>query len=263
MNINLAPDSHRYLAMAKGERVSSPFNRRVILPLVLGSELRWWWLASFVSCLLICLLTSLWALKSGLPWQAVLFSFLIMAGLPQIPYWLKTPVLTDAPAMATALVSSLLPWPWNLLVACIGGFMRETTPIFAALYAWNPILLLALIPIGIYSWLAPVGKDPLGREEWHRHPFKTSMKWHSGKWLDIQHMILPWGAGVFSLCFLSWQLVLTVVAAYAQLLVATDTSRLIVWAAPVVAMQLAHIDPFWMPVLVIAHWFNPYRGEGY
>lgn len=262
MKINMAPDSHRYLAMGNGERVARPFNRRVLLPFLCGSDvLHWQWLS--YSCLfLLPVLTGVYVHYHMNAWIPALFAALLMAGLPQIQFWLKTPVLTDQFGITMALLAAVLPWPWNLIVCTVAAFGRETVPIFAAIYSWDPVLLAALVPIGLWSLVAPKGPDQLGRDNWLAHPVENSMKFHKDAWRHIGVMLLPWGAGIMSLCFMSMQMFAACLVAYAQMIVATDSARLFVWAAPVVFLQLAQVDPQWMGLLVVLHWLNPWRGNG-
>lgn len=248
--------------MGEGERAARPFNRRILLPLLCGSRVWCWQLVSYSSLFLLPCLTAVYVFQRLQSPEAALFAALLMAGLPTMQFWLKTPVLTDAPAMVFALAAAILPWPWNLVTAVVGGFARETVPLFAALYAWNPVLLLALVPIGIYAKFAPVGADQLGREAWLAHPFRIAQNYKSGQWRNPLLMLTPWGAGLACLWFVSEQLVAVLAVAYAQLLVATDAARLYVWAAPVVLLGAAMIDIRLMPVLVVVHWLNPWRGSG-
>jgi len=262
MEINLAPDSHRYMAMGNGEKVARPFNRRVLLPLLCGSHVRSWQWLSYSCLFLLPVLMAVYVHSHTASWIQALFAALLIAGLPQIQFWIKTPVLTDQFGMMTALLAAVLPWPWNLIVCTVAAFNRETVPIFAAIYSWDPVLLVALVPIGIWAYVAPKGPDQLGRDNWLAHPVKNSLKFHENAWRHIGVMLLPWGAGILSTCFLSVQMVAVTVVAYAQLIVATDSARLFVWAAPVVFLQLSYVDPQWMGLLVVLHWLNPWRGNG-
>ena len=177
-------------------------------------------------------------------------------------YWLHTPVLTDAPAMCFAVLAALLPWPFNVIVALIGGFARETVPVFAALYAWSLWPLIALIPIGAWALFAPEGADPIKRESWLARPFKTAMEFKHGEWREFGAMVTPWGGALAALAFPSPHLFATIAVAYAQLVVATDFTRLFVWAAPVVVLHAAQVPVEWMLPLAVFHITNPWRGAG-
>ncbi len=75
-------------------------------------------------------------------------------------------------------------------------------------------------------------------------------------------MVAPWGVCLAALYYPSWQTVVVLVLAYAQLLVATDTVRLYQTAAgPTVALAAATIIPTqWLPLALALHvcwWNNP------
>jgi hypothetical protein len=91
----------------------------------------------------------------------------------------------------------------------------------------------------------------------HEHPFKTAMEAHHGRWRDAWLMVAPWGATLAALYHPSWQTLLILLIAYGQLLVATDTVRLLHTAAgPVMAIAAAQVLPVqWLPLILIAHFF--------
>ena len=258
----LAPDSYRYLAAGQGQRTYRPFNRRVLLPWLCGSDERRWWLVSYSALVSLPVLMAVYVLQNGVSLQAAAFAALLIALLPSVLFWLKTPVLTDQFGIATALFAAVLPWPWNLIVCTVGAFGRETVPIFAAIYSWDPVLLVGLIPIGVWSLIAPVGKDQMKREAWLDHPFQTSWSFKKDRLRDIQLWVTPWGAALAGLFFPSAQLVTAMFVAYTQTIIATDAVRLYVWAAPVLILQACHVDAAWMVPLVMFHWTNPWRGDG-
>lgn len=258
----MAPDSYRYKAMGAGDKTYPPFNRRILFPFICGDKERNWLLLTKASLVLLPLLVALYVYMEVGLWQAAVFSAVLMAGMPCMRFWFDVPILTDAPALCLALVSAILPWPFNLFVAALGGLGRETVPIFAALYAWNPLLLLGLIPVGIWTIVAPVGPDQMKRESWLDHPFKTAQDYKRGKWRSPEYLIYPWGVALIALFYPTWQLASTLVVAYSQLFVATDWARLYVWAAPVMYVRAAQVGVEWMIPLSIIHWFNYKRGPG-
>lgn len=260
--MKMAPDSYRYLALGAGERVYPPFNRRILFSLVLRDSKAAWRALTLTSVVLLPFLVGVYILTKGGSWQGATFGAILMAGMPSIKYWIDVPILTDAPAMCLALIAVLLPWPYNLVVACVGGLGRETVPLFAALYAWNPMLLFGIVPVAIWSILAPKGSDQMNREEWLDHPFKNAMRFKAGKWLSPDYMVYPWGAAIIALLYPTWQLAATLAVAYSQLFVATDWVRLYVWAAPVMCLAAAQVDVRWMLLLIIIHIFNVKKGPG-
>lgn len=249
--------------MGAGERTARPFNRRILLPLLCGEHVWRWQVVSYSSLFLLAALLVTLTLTRGFSPPVALFVLLLFCGFPSLKFWIKTPVLTDTFGMAVALLTVVLPWPWNLIICSVGAFGRETVPIFAAIYCWDPILLVGLIPIGIYAVVAPTGPDQMGRDEWLKHPVQTSQKFKKGKWTDAGLWITPWGAALVGCFFPSPQLVVALIVAYAQTLLATDTVRLYVWAAPVLLLHAAHVETHWILPLLMLHWVNPKRGEGY
>lgn len=258
----LAPDSYRYLAAGRGEKTYPPFNRRILLPFLCGSDERLWQLLSYSSLVSVIVLTGVYSHMNGASPEGAFFAMFLMALMPTMKFWLQTPVLTDQFGLMMALAAAILPWPLNLLTCIVGGFARESVPIFAALYAWNPVLLLGFLPVAIWSIVAPKGPDQMKRESWLDHPLQTSYAFKKGKYRDIKLWITPWGAALAGLFFPSVQLVMTMFVAYAQTIIATDAVRLYVWAAPVLILQAVQVDVMWMLPLAVSHWTNPWRGEG-
>jgi hypothetical protein len=255
-HLTLTPDGYRYMQMSK-RRVCRPFHLRWLLPFLCRQSIVRWQLVGKSSVIAVGLLT--WA-YTGSVWMVC------VAALPMMRLTWHRPVLTDVPGLAFALAAAVLwpiYWPAALLVAAIGACVRETTPIFAALFAWNPVLLLGLIPVAI-RWFVPQGDDVLDGDvaDVVRHPFRAGWQSHSARLLDPQLMLLPWGALLVALGAVDWQLAATVAVAYAQIFVATDTVRLYQWAAPVVALAAVNAVPAaWLPLVAAFTVWNPWRGN--
>lgn len=253
----LTPDGARYFA-ASETRVARPFHYRFGLPLLLGRrETAWKW-CSRLAIVVVGLLTA-WYARS--PWMAC------VAFLPGIAFAWRYPVLVDAPGMALALLAAVL-WPIfcpaAILVALVAGCVRETAPVWAAIYAWNPVLLVGLIPTGIRAFQRS-GPDVLDAENaWIlKHPILASRKYHKGLWLDPFTMVLPWGALLVGLRDLNVQLAVALTVGYGQLGMATDSVRLYQWAAPVLAAATVHSVPAWvLPFVALGVIFNPWKGSG-
>lgn len=253
----LTPDGVRYLAAAR-QRVARPFHLRFALPLLLGDEPRRWVWCTRISMAAIAVLCAIYA-KS--PWMACVVL------LPGMRFNLRRPVLVDSTAMALALGAAVA-WPhsWILAVALalMAGCVRETAPVWAAIYCWNPLLLVGLIPVAIRA-LQRAGDDVLdGENAWIlQHPIKASRKYHKGMWLDPRVMITPWGGMLAGLAAIDLHLGAALAAGYAQLLVATDSVRLYQWAAPVLAAATVHALPQWaLPIVALSLLVNPWRGTG-
>jgi hypothetical protein len=257
--LRVSPDGHRYLVMHQ-RRVCRPFHLRWLLPMVLrGNPLAWLWV-SRLSLVAVGLLT--WAYTDSV-WMVC------VAALPGLHFNWRFPVLVDVTAMALALAAAvMLPifWPAAILLVLLAGCTKESSPVFAALYAFNPVLLVGLIPVAI-RWLQRQGPDvdtlPADNHLLVSHPFKAGWDFHSKRLLDPQLMLLPWGGLIVALGAVNVQLVAVLVAAYGQLVVATDSVRLYQWAAPVVALAAVEAIPAqWLPLVAAVTVFNPFKGDG-
>lgn len=253
----LTPDGARYIASVD-QRVARPFHLRWLLPKLLGRRGRWWLWCSRLSIVAIGVLSAIYAHS---PWMAC------VAFLPGIAFSWRYPVLVDAAGMAAALGAAVLwphCWPAAIAVVLVAGCVRETAPVWAAVYCWNPVMLIGLVPVAIRA-LQRQGTDVLDEENaWIlRHPVAASRKYHAGLWLDWQTMVAPWGGLIVAAGSLSAQLGAALAAGYGQLLVATDSVRLYQWAAPVVALAAVRAVPGWaLPFVALAVVFNPWKGSG-
>ena len=246
--MNLSPDGHYYLAAARGLPVPVPYQRRWLLPVLLGPHPERWARLTYASL----------ALTPAAAWlylrahtEAPLVGAVLLAALPGV--WrcsLRFPVLTDAPAFALALVVAALcstpAWPVAIPLACLLGGVRESAPLFAALWAWHPAPLVGLLAVGWTHRAAPHGGVP-----WLAHPVREALALRRAVGLDALLYVVPWGAAMLGFAGLDWRGWLTVAAAYAQLAMAQDTIRLYVWAAPVVVVAAAERVPLaWLPLAV-------------
>lgn len=253
----LTPDGVRYFA-AVHRRVARPFHLRFGLPLILRDSERAWLWCSRLSIVAIGLLTA-WYARS--PWMVC------VAFLPGIAFAWRHPVLVDATGMALALAAAILwPiwWPAAVVIVLLAGCVRETAPVWAAVYAWNPVMLVGLFPTVIRA-LQRAGTDVLDAENaWIlRHPIQASRKYHRSLWADPLVMVAPWGAMLVGLRSLDVQLVAALGLGYGQLVVATDSVRLYQWVAPVLAVAVVHSVPSWALVFVaLGVVFNPWKGSG-
>jgi hypothetical protein len=157
-----------------------------------------------------------------------------------------------------------------VLVGCcllvLAASVKESAPVFAALWLWSPWPLIALVLPALWHLFNKPGPDPLGArfDAIAAHPVRSSMTAHAGRWRDGWLMVAPWGACAAALYQPTWQLAATLVVAYGLLLVATDTVRLYQHAAgPVIAATAASVlPPAWLPLILAAHvvwWRTPER----
>jgi len=257
MEVALSPDGHRYLASVH-KRVARPFHLRWLLPRLLGDNVKRWAICSRVCVVGFAILTAIYTKN---PWM------LCVGLLPGIDFNWRFPVLVDGAGMFLALAAALvLPHsiPLAIAIVLLAGCVRETTPVWASIYAWHPILLVGLIPVGI-RYLMKQGDDVLDEyNAWIlEHPFQAAKRFHQGVWANPHWMILPWGGLIAGLAGLTPQLAVALAAGYGQMLVATDSVRLYQWAAPVMALATTQVLPTWsMPFVVAAVVFNPWKGHG-
>lgn len=249
--------------MGRGERGAKPFHLRWLLPRLLGDNPRAW-LRTTRTSLYALPLALFWLTGGG--WRGVAAGAAV-AGLSGIWKFNRTyPVLVDAPALLLSVLSAGCIahglWPLAVPLAIAAGCTRETAPVFAALFAWNPLPLIGLVPVA-FRWLQHEGPDVLDEENrWILdHPRLASKKYHAGFPLSI--WVLPWGISLIGLSHFSLQLGLTLGVAYATCLVATDTVRLYMWAAPLMLAAAVNAIPTnWLPVFVALSLANPWMGSG-
>lgn len=273
MNVRLGPDARRYLAAASGTPVPRPFHLRWLLPYCCGSSLRaWWWVWASSWPIAGAAMFAWIAPQHG--WQIALAAVALLLALPGIlgPS-VVIPVGVDLPATAVTLVGVALiavDDPWRItagvLVLVGAATIRETAPVWAALWLWSPWPLLALIAPAVAHLVRKPGPDPLGdRFQWIAdHPVRAALEHHRGRWRDAWLLAAPWGACLAALIGADWQLVVVLVVAHLQLLVATDTVRLVHHAAgPAMAAAAAQVIPVqWLLLVCVVHvlwWRAPER----
>jgi hypothetical protein len=162
---------------------------------------------------------------------------------------LKILHLVDAPALLLALLTaacSRLESPGvycTLPLAILTGATRETAPIFAALWAMNPLPLIGLL--GVPFWrrgVAPWRHSHLYEQPWRRH---MNARWQQGFHLGY---LVGWGAFLpawpHALGTYPWILMMTLTMATIPILRSIDVFRLLVpWCVPILALSLCQITP--------------------
>lgn len=271
---SLAPDSLYYEQLAQGKRVPRPFCFRAGIPALVGrlcGRKLWRWEAVvFVS---LCLQgMAMTRLAGGHPLAAAL-----LLGLPGgARFAVRHPMLVDAPVLALVLLTaagwqdSTRPWWWMALGGLVFSGLRENAGLWLAILTGQP-WVLAGIPFGLAAGSLSSGRKaaprgplaPDGDNAWIVNPLATALAARRGAWLTPGLMLLPWGV-VLPLALLSpsWYLAGVLLVAYVPLVLTSDTARVVHWAAPavvLVALQAPVPEWAWLP-LVVAHWFNPYRG---
>ena len=264
----IGPDAARYLHLARGGSVPRPFHLRRLLPAVCGTDMRRWWLVWGLSWPVLA--ASMVAWQSAHGWQIAAASAALLLGLPGILGPAAViPVGVDLPASALALAGvAIMPHslPVGVALVALAAGCKETAPVFAALWAWSLWPLVALAVPAVVALRHHPGPDPLGPtfQRIADHPIASAIEARLGRWRDGWLFVAPWGVCLVALYAPGWPLVVCLVVAYAQLLVATDTVRLVHHAAgPVMAAAAAPLIP--VPLLlaaVVAHvvwWGKPER----
>ena len=273
MTLRVGPDGARYLAVAQDQPVPRPFHLRWVLPHFCGTNPRRWWIACIAGWLTTAVGMFAWRIQSD-PWQFAAAATVVLLALPGIlgPS-VVIPVGVDLPSTGITLLAVALSATGQphmvaagVVLICWAAGVKESAPVWAALWAWSPWLLIGLIPVAIRALTVKPGPDPLG-EQFQRiadHPIRTALEHRRGRWRDAWLMAAPWGIGLLALVDPSPQLLAVLVVAHLQLLVATDTVRLVHHAAgPVVAAAaVAHVPVEWLLFAVVAHvvwWRVPER----
>lgn len=268
----LGPDAAHYWAAARGVPVPRPFCWRLGATRGVKNRLWLWWSIWAVSWPLIALGTGWWAHQAGLSVTQAALAAGLVVGLPGVlGPGAVIPVGVDLPTTALNVLGVALLeagwWPAALICFTVAATFKEHAPIWPALWTLNPLPLLALAVPAVTALIIKPGPSPLGPlfDEIAEHPIRTAIPRHIPHLRDAWWMVAPFGVTLVALYDPTWQLVLVLVVAHAQLLVATDHVRLIAHTAgPFMAVTAAsHIGVQWALVAFVAHffwWRTPQRG---
>lgn len=259
--IRVSPDGHRLRALARGEPQPHPFHLRWFLPWLLGANPTGWIWTSRLAMAACSVLAGVYCHA----WQAAL----IPITLSGLNLNLRLPVLVDLPAMTVALAAAVCAqhgwWPAAIALSLAAGMTKETAPVFASLWAWNPILLLGLAaPAVRLLWKPGIDQSEGPMADALTHPWRTSQDAHRGQWANPLLWLTPWGVLLIGVGHPTWQLALAALAAYGQCLFATDSVRLWIWCWPVVLARTFEVTPRrdWFLLAVVAVAVMPYGGNG-
>lgn len=262
MTLQVSPDGVRLLQMGDGHPQPRPFHYRWLLPFLLGANpTRWIW-AGRISMVAVGFL----AVGYCHTWYALP----VPLALSGLNLNLRLPILVDLPAMALALGAAVAMqhglWPLAIVLSLLAGATKETSPVFAALWAWNPVLLVGLLAPAA-RMLVPAGEDTASAggpiADALTHPWRSSQDAHAGQWLNSLLWLAPWGPLLIGASRPSWQVGAVLLVAYGQCAVATDSIRLYQWAWPVLLARTFEVTPskWWLLVVVLAY-ANPFKGSG-
>lgn len=266
------PDAARYMLMAEGAPVASPFYLRWFLPKVCGTSERNWWVAWWMSYPIAAAGMVWWAIASGSSWQVALAAAVFLVALPGLTGVRPTEVSLPSMAIGVLAAASMAQgwWPLAVVLSLWAATIKESTPVWVALWCWNPIPLLGLLAPLIYSRFAkqdpndPVTSGNPVLERVRKYPILTALEHHRGQWRNGWLLVAPWGVTLAALYRPTPAIVVLLLVTYAQLLVATDLMRLLQTAAgPAMALAAAQVIPVqWLLLAAVVHvvwWREPVR----
>ena len=257
------PDGERYISK---ERLTLPFSLRWLLRDICNETL--WRIVQDLSVILIPVISYYYFLSLGFDETRALIGGALVCGLSGVTlvnYALK--YMSDGFGML-CMVSALYLFQidltlWAILVTLIGSMANEKTFVYVALMSLNPYALMGLIPVVLrYLFYKHAETDFKGGDDIIKHPFKTGYQWHKGFWFDPKRSVLIWGVCILSIMNINIHLGIVLAVAYGSVLMATDATRLIHWAFPIVVASTLPVFPVeWAIPLVGAHWLNPFRDK--
>jgi hypothetical protein len=238
--VHACPDGQRYTS---GRAQPYPFHRRFC-----GWNQRVLIAVTFLSLVALGALMGTWS------------KALLLITLPGAWLIATRPTTVDAPAMLLAFVASLLfpSYPWAaVLLSCLAGCIHERGPVFAALYAWHPLLLIGLVCIGWWRTPAPADDDPRVGVSLVR---SLAVHHADNDWLGWEQTVyamrgLPLMAAHFGTSPAAW---VTLALAWSTRLICSDLGRLVFWAGPIMIRDMPEV-PTWM---VLAQVFTFRRMHG-
>lgn len=246
--IPLSPDGYYYLRAAAGDAVPHPYRLRWLLPLLLGARPDRWAALSIASLATLPAAAWFYFHAMGLSEWPCAFAAALLSALPALRLPLRLPVLLDAPSFTGALLVAAATHASPLLACALAlplGAMRETAPVFAAVWAWSPWPLVGVVACGWWR------RSAWPTEAWLTHPVRAALELRRRVGMDGSVYVRPWGAALAGLCAPSWQLAAALLASHAPLLFAQDTLRLTVWAAPVLVLAAVKVLPLWAAPLAL------------
>jgi hypothetical protein len=134
------------------------------------------------------------------------------------------------------------------MLSLLSGFVHERGPVFAALYAWNPVLLLGLLAVMWWRKAAPRDADPyvglptLGATIRAQKRMQDYIDWKS--WIYPTKAIVPLAA-MEHVPPMGW---VALGIATVTRLFGTDNSRYVLWGVPPVLAAIPDA-PLWLVAL--------------
>ena len=259
------PDGERYFS---NERLCMPFSLRWLLRDICRQNETLWNVFAYIPVIAIPVISYYYFLALGFTdFQATIGGALVcgLGGVTLVNYALK--YLSDGFGML-CMITALWLFKidltlWGILVTLIGSMANEKTFVYVTLMSLNPYALIGAIPVLIrYLVYKHADSDYLGGDEIIKHPFKSGIEFHKGFWFDPKRSVLVWGVTIIAFANMNIHLAVVLLVAYGSILLATDSTRLIHWAFPIMVASMLSITPdSWLIPLTVLHWFNPYRAN--
>jgi hypothetical protein len=235
--IRSCPDGRRYTSK---RQQPAPFNRRFTYwPSRLLIALSW-----------LGYLYVAWDLGT---WQKVV----LFATLPGVVFCVTAPTCPDLLGVALALGAARL-FPSHPYVAIgvslIGGVVHERVPVFAALYAWNPWLLLGLLGVRWWARKGATGDNHPDADRLVNLDLKTCVKRHK-RYQDFLEYKQWWIPTRLLPLLAAWQNVPSrawgaFALAHASRVMGTDAGRFILWGAVPLIQAMPDI-PLWLLMIQV------------
>jgi len=259
----LFPDSKRYIST---ERLKLPFSLRWLVRDICGQNEFLWNAFSYIPVIAIPIISYYYFLALGFTEAQALTGGALVCGLSGVTlvnYAIK--YLSDGFGMLCMITALYLFQVdlqlWAILVTLIGSMANEKTFVYVTLMSLNPYALLGAVPV-ILRWILYKHSktDFLGDTDLLNNPIALGIKYHKGFWFDPKKSVLIWGVTIIAFANMNIHLAVVLLVAYGSVLLATDSTRLVHWAFPLmVASTLTVIPEAWAIPLVAVHWLNPYR----
>ncbi len=178
---------------------------------------------------------------------------LLLMTLPSVWFAATHPTVVDAPAMLLAWTAGAL-FPTHpfvaVLLSCLSGFLHERGPVFGAIYAWHPVMLIGLVCSGWWRKPTKPDNDPLvGASLWgqikaHR-PYQDLANPMTVVW---SLRALPFVALMYGCSTRAW---VALALAFCSRVTGTDTARYLFWAAPALIADSGDF-PLWVLAIHLA-----------
>ena len=186
-------------------------------------------------------------------WSHSIWAGLFFIALPIFRINVGLPTYTDSIAICLSTTSAYAYTTGHPVVAiilvCLAGACKESAPVFAAIFAAAPILLLGLLFV---NWLPAEA----GVAKWQTLGLKAFRGRDPLHW----RYLTPWGLILpAAIVYGDWRVAVAVALGYAQMLIATDDMRLVQWGAPIVVVAASQAPTWALPIMLLASVFSSYR----